>query len=107
MAFSSAVPDRSGHKFPNVGIEDLPNWIPVYEKPAFTPQKKLRVVLIGAGFAGLTVAHKLKYQYPEVNKYLDFTIYEKNEDIGGTWVRISLDSAASFLQRPKEYSNRS
>ncbi|KAL2817581.1 hypothetical protein BJX63DRAFT_429625 [Aspergillus granulosus] len=49
---------------------------------AFTP-RKLRVVCIGAGFAGLTVAYKLKHERPL--DYVDLTVYEKNSDVGGTW----------------------
>ncbi|KAL4908508.1 hypothetical protein BDW74DRAFT_175192 [Aspergillus multicolor] len=49
---------------------------------AFTP-RKLRVVCIGAGFSGLTLAYKLKHERPL--DYVDFTIYEKNDQVGGTW----------------------
>ncbi|KAL3444179.1 hypothetical protein BJX65DRAFT_174915 [Aspergillus insuetus] len=49
---------------------------------AFTP-RKLRVVCIGAGFSGLTVAYKLKHERPL--DYVDLTIYEKNNEVGGTW----------------------
>ncbi|RAK98790.1 flavin-containing monooxygenase [Aspergillus ibericus CBS 121593] len=49
---------------------------------AFTP-RKLRVVCIGAGYSGLILAHKLKYEQPL--DFVDFTLYEKNSDVGGTW----------------------
>lgn len=49
---------------------------------AFTP-RKLRVVCIGAGFSGLIMAYKLKHERPL--DYIDFTIYEKNSEVGGTW----------------------
>ncbi|KAE8405536.1 putative flavin-binding monooxygenase [Aspergillus pseudonomiae] len=49
---------------------------------AFTP-RKLRVVCIGAGFSGLTIAYKLKHETPL--EFVDFTIYEKNPEVGGTW----------------------
>ncbi|KAL3455229.1 hypothetical protein BJX64DRAFT_272785 [Aspergillus heterothallicus] len=49
---------------------------------AFTP-RKLRVVCIGAGFSGLTVAYKLKHERPL--NYVDLTIYEKNPEVGGVW----------------------
>ncbi|KAL4798345.1 hypothetical protein BDV19DRAFT_21008 [Aspergillus venezuelensis] len=49
---------------------------------AFTP-RKLRVVCIGAGFSGLTTAYKLKHERPL--DFVDFTIYEKNCEVGGTW----------------------
>ncbi|BCS27046.1 flavin-containing monooxygenase [Aspergillus puulaauensis] len=49
---------------------------------AFTP-RSLRVVCIGAGFSGLIMAYKLKHERPL--DYVDFTIYEKNPEVGGTW----------------------
>ncbi|KAL4880541.1 hypothetical protein BJY04DRAFT_191003 [Aspergillus karnatakaensis] len=49
---------------------------------AFTP-RKLRVVCIGAGFSGLQVAYKLKHERPM--EFVDLTIYEKNNEVGGTW----------------------
>ncbi|KAL4808131.1 hypothetical protein BDV18DRAFT_158247 [Aspergillus unguis] len=49
---------------------------------AFTP-RKLRVVCIGAGISGLTVAYKLKHERPL--EYVDLAIYEKNPEVGGTW----------------------
>ncbi|KAJ5984731.1 hypothetical protein N7481_006830 [Penicillium waksmanii] len=50
---------------------------------AFQP-RKLRIVCIGAGFSGLILAHKLKHEQPL--DFVDFTIYEKNKDVGGTWL---------------------
>lgn len=52
--------------------------------PAFTP-RKLKIATIGAGFSGLTMAHKIQYEYPELQKFVDHTIFEALEDIGGTW----------------------
>ncbi|KAJ0415766.1 hypothetical protein BJY00DRAFT_304604 [Aspergillus carlsbadensis] len=49
---------------------------------AFMP-RRLRVVCIGAGFSGLTVAYKLKHERPL--DYVDLTIYEKNDEVGGVW----------------------
>jgi hypothetical protein len=60
-----------------------PNWVPVLEKPVFAP-RKLKVVCVGAGFAGLIVAHKWKHE--GMHEYIDLTIFEKNEDVGGTWL---------------------
>ncbi|RFU29418.1 hypothetical protein B7463_g6928, partial [Scytalidium lignicola] len=44
--------------------------------------RKLRMVCIGAGIAGIAAAYK--YQRQATN--LDFIIYEKNNDVGGTWL---------------------
>ncbi|RAL07846.1 flavin-containing monooxygenase [Aspergillus homomorphus CBS 101889] len=49
---------------------------------AFTP-RKVRVVCIGAGYAGLNLAYKLQHESPL--DFVDFTIYEKNAEVGGTW----------------------
>ena len=45
--------------------------------------RRLRVVCIGAGFSGLTLAYKLKHD--RTFDFVDFTLYEKNEEVGGTW----------------------
>lgn len=58
--------------------------IPLIDQPAYTP-KKLRVVTIGAGYSGLIFAHKFQHQYPDLNDFIDFTIFEANDGIGGTW----------------------
>ncbi|KAK4990721.1 hypothetical protein LTR66_006724 [Elasticomyces elasticus] len=71
------------------------------EQPVFQP-RKLRVVCVGAGqtrqfsippssmlnlkgYSGLMIAHKYKYETP-MTDYVDLTIYEKNHDVGGTWL---------------------
>jgi cation diffusion facilitator CzcD-associated flavoprotein CzcO len=46
--------------------------------------RRLRVVCIGAGFSGLILAHKLKHEQPL--DFVDFTVYEKNSEVGGTWL---------------------
>lgn len=60
------------------------NWIPSPDQSAFTP-RKIRVVCVGAGFSGLLLAHKHKYQF-DLPDTVDLVIYEKNYDIGGTWL---------------------
>lgn len=60
--------------------------IPLNDEPAFTPSKKLRVAIIGAGFSGMTMAHKLQYKYqPEFEDLIDWKIYEARSTVGGTW----------------------
>ncbi|KXT02143.1 hypothetical protein AC578_5952 [Pseudocercospora eumusae] len=59
-----------------------PSDIHVADQPLFT-RRKLRMVGIGAGFSNLTLAYKHKYGGDYA--FLDFAIYEKNADIGGTW----------------------
>jgi hypothetical protein len=57
--------------------------IPLNNQYAFTP-RKLRVVTIGAGFSGLLIAHKFQHRFPEMQEYVDHTIYEGHSEMGGT-----------------------
>lgn len=52
--------------------------------PAYTP-RKLKVATIGAGFSGLTMAQKLQHRYSDMQNYVQHTIFEAMEDVGGTW----------------------
>lgn len=61
-----------------------PNWVPVLELPIHTP-RRLRIICIGAGYAGLMLAYKIKYQM-KMADVIDLCIYEKNHDVGGTWL---------------------
>ncbi|CAK7199298.1 hypothetical protein SEUCBS139899_001974 [Sporothrix eucalyptigena] len=54
----------------------------VTEAPAFGHRRRLRVVCIGAGAAGIQLAYKAERALREV----DLQIYEKNGDVGGTWL---------------------
>ncbi|KAK9462383.1 uncharacterized protein V1516DRAFT_670121 [Lipomyces oligophaga] len=60
------------------------SWIPINEVPIYTPQRRRRLVVIGAGLAGLMIAHKVQHEF-RVEDSIDLVIYEKNEDVGGTW----------------------
>ncbi|KAH7009858.1 hypothetical protein EDB80DRAFT_838797 [Ilyonectria destructans] len=44
--------------------------------------RRLRCTIIGAGVSGLLMAYKLRKHLAD---YVDFTIYEKSADLGGTW----------------------
>ena len=44
------------------------------------PERRLRVVVVGAGFSGLSVAARLRGQGEE-----DFVVLEKGDSIGGVW----------------------
>lgn len=55
--------------------------------PAFTPMKKSKVAIIGAGYSGLIMAHKLMYEHvKDMEPIVDFTIFEAKDVPGGTWV---------------------
>lgn len=61
-----------------------PSWIPIREEHLYAPTRKIKMVCVGAGYAGLMMAYLVKYddRYKDI---VDLTIYEKNTDIGGTW----------------------
>lgn len=54
--------------------------------PAYSTSRKLRVITIGAGYSGLIFAHKLRYEFPEMESIVDHTIFEARADVGGTWL---------------------
>src|SRR5690242_4838191 len=58
--------------------------IPLLDQPAYTPNK-LRVVTIGAGYSGLLFAHKFQHEQPDLQDFIDHTIFEANSGVGGTW----------------------
>ena len=53
--------------------------------PAYT-SRKLRVITIGAGYSGLTLAHKFQHQHSDLSEVIDHTIYEVRSELGGTWL---------------------
>jgi hypothetical protein len=53
----------------------------VEEHPLGEP-RKLRVITIGAGASGLNIA----YQIGKHMKNIDLQLYEKNNEVGGTWL---------------------
>ena len=67
---------------------DLKSWIkanPNYKIPNITlhdpGNRKLRVICIGAGMSGICMAYKVSQQMRNV----EFQIYDRNADLGGTW----------------------
>ncbi|KAF9883295.1 hypothetical protein FE257_003786, partial [Aspergillus nanangensis] len=45
-------------------------------------ERKLRCTIIGAGVSGILMAYKLQ---KHLSEYVDFWIYEKSPELGGTW----------------------
>ena len=43
--------------------------------------RKLKVIIVGAGYSGIYYGIRI----PERLRNVDLQIYEKNEDVGGTW----------------------
>ncbi|KAL0633164.1 hypothetical protein Q9L58_007950 [Maublancomyces gigas] len=65
--------------------EAHPNvWVPVRDEGLFNP-KKMRIITVGAGHAGLMMAYKMRHEV-KCESYVDHVIYEKNHDVGGTWL---------------------
>lgn len=65
------------------GVVDIN--IPLQQHPAYAA-RKLKVITVGAGFSGMILAHKLRYEHPEVGEIVDHTIYESRAEVGGTWL---------------------
>ncbi|KAK4864375.1 hypothetical protein LT330_009902 [Penicillium expansum] len=63
--------------------ETPPNWIPCAEQPAYT-RRKLKIICIGAGYSGLTLAYKIDHEL-KLGDFVELQIYEKNPEVGGTW----------------------
>ena len=53
----------------------------ISEYPLFT-KRPIRMICVGAGAAGLQIAYKAE----RVLKDVELQIYEKNSDVGGTWL---------------------
>lgn len=56
---------------------------PQWRKDDVDAGREMRVVVIGAGMSGIAAAHRLRQAGVEV------TIFEKNDDVGGTWLENS------------------
>lgn len=86
---------------------------PRWTKDALAPERPFRVAIVGAGMSGLAAAHRLD------QAGIAFEIFEKNADVGGTWLENSYPGCRvdvqnhmysySFAQRtdwPRYYSPR-
>ncbi|MFE0153518.1 NAD(P)-binding domain-containing protein [Nonomuraea sp. NPDC059007] len=68
-----------------------PRTVPVSRQaPALSPHPHVRIAIIGAGFAGLGVAIRLKQLGID-----DFLVFERADDLGGTWRDSVYPGAAS------------
>ena len=70
--------------------------------PAINEVKRtLKVVCIGAGASGLLVAYKLQKHFDK----LDLTIYEKNQDVSGTWLENRYPGCVNTPANPVSHDN--
>lgn len=73
-----------------------PNYVPLGKQPGYTPLRKLRLVAIGAGFGGLSLAHKIQHDM-KLEDEIDLVIYDRNAGIGGTWLENTYPGAAWYV----------
>lgn len=73
-----------GPEVPQRPLEAFKNWVPLLDEPLYKP-RRLRVVCVGAGYSGLSLAYETKYN-KALEGCIDLTIYDKNDDVGGTWL---------------------
>ena len=66
-----------GHRVPGAEYAH-----PLITERAIDEPRPLRVIYIGAGISGICAA----IQLPKFVPGLELAIYEKNDDIGGTWL---------------------
>lgn len=64
------------HQLNGVQVPDI-----MREQGAIHAERHLKIICIGAGASGFCFAYKLQRSFSN----FDLTIYEKNEEIGGTW----------------------
>ena len=67
----------TGHNLPNNMADQNQEFIDL----PVDAGRPLKVVCLGAGYSGILAAIRFPQRIPNV----DFVIYEKNADIGGTW----------------------
>ena len=68
---------RIGHSMNGYTIPDL-----ILDDPE---DRKVKVITIGAGISGILMAYLVQKQC----KNVEHIIYEKNGDVGGTWLEVS------------------
>lgn len=60
--------------------------LPSYKYPQryLGEARRIRIIMVGAGVTGIAAVKLYKDSFPE--REVEFVIYEKNEDITGTWL---------------------
>lgn len=62
-----------------------------YSTPIHEP-KHLKIICVGAGASGLLLAYKLQRSFDN----FELVIYEKNEDVSGTWLENTYPGCVVF-----------
>lgn len=69
--------------------------------------RPLRIVIVGAGLTGIAAVYKLDHKFKDLD--ITYQIYEKNHDVGGTWLEnrypgcacdVPAHSVSSLLPNP-------
>jgi hypothetical protein len=80
---SAVIPESLPDPYASLREQNPRNWVPLLDRELYT-RRRLKLICVGAGFSGLTLAYKIKHEH-ELSDALTLTIYEKNADVGGTW----------------------
>jgi hypothetical protein len=76
----ASIPESTAHHENEWYNQDFDGYR-ITEQPLHT-KRHIRMVCVGAGAAGLQIAYKAERLLQNV----ELQIYEKNDDIGGTWL---------------------
>lgn len=95
MTLSSTSKLSNGDRQKSAENDCVSNRVPLLEKPIYSP-RKLRIVCIGAGYAGLILAYYLREM--KMEDFIDLQIYEKNHDVGGTWLENRYPGVAWYVE---------
>ena len=68
----------------------------IAEKPIGT-RRPIRVACMGAGYSGLMMA--ILFSQKMMDKNAELVIYERNEDLGGTWLENRYESMVLIFQK--------
>ena len=79
-----STPGSGGYNIPDI-VYDVSLWIhriPSVLTPQDPSTRKVKILTVGAGYSGILAA----YQIQKYCENVEHVIYEKNSDIGGTWL---------------------
>jgi hypothetical protein len=74
------------HSFADTSIDTMSTPEPRFLDLPIDAGRPLKVICLGAGYSGILSAIRLPQRIPN----LELVIYEKNDDIGGTWYENQL-----------------